>query len=1023
MNKKIEDYVLDKGLKNKELNIPYDYLLKSTAIQLYKSYEDKRFLCPVCKQVLIAARGKVKAHHFKHHSTKDEEKCESLTSNTEIMEKIKNNINESEIHKKIKKFFYQYQKTRHIISIPHYEISLSDFNNLNNFEVIPFFDKKDNRYHLEKEKIIPKRNVYILDISEEVRQKNEASNFVIIPDLVIKCKDINNDEIIIYNIEIMITHGVDYQKIEKIKKNKLNCIQIDGNKWFNIKNSLELDKISTYIFTVEKNLEQIYSDLYKIYKEKTDKYNNQYILDKDLQYIAFDQNAFYIKNNEGFCFNCYKELKYDNKYLIYRHKKYLDFYLCNKNPKLSLNFEILNFIQKRGIQYFIKGSQFFLNNNSLTIFNEYYSLDIRPEQINILKLIEIIKNEYIVNFIDILNLTAEQNNLINNSNLFDAFLSNLYNKELILDSIKIKCPFCQEEKGEHKYNCSFFHNDFQKKIEYKVNNILINKISLADEYLEKENFTNLNIISKIIDFLNNAGLNINQNNFYTLKINSDILGVYIKIDEYQEDQLLFTIHFHNHLNNDNIIPYQYIDSCHIIIDYNILTKTNNIDFYDIKINNSDEIFSNNLRNIMNTFLINNSTYVKRFKEIFATHNLIQSKDIRCFKYVNELNHYKYSTNKDGKSLFEVYINKKMKKSDYPAIFIDYTYDNNNFYIKECCDFNLENIFHLLNICFRYHWLIGEKFLLKNKKYIKSIAINQKNLYDIIIGEVKHTLYLHDNNLDYNRYSLSIDVSNIKNIDDFNYLLDNPRKYIKYNTYSSERNIFYTNKILKLKEDKFNKRKEKNDIKANKKEQKNNYLIDTFSGNNTVRNFLNNNNNSIDNLKIFITNRIREQFFDKKIKIFSISPFFKNMSSFSKSDMYSHYKLNTNKESLLVISKFSDKLSIEDNFSIFILKIILSGKEINNIITNKIKYILFFNEYSVKFEDKKYYIDFSKKITLNNFVINNHFYDINKELFFAYFIKNKNYNQIKQLKRNEILSLKKFDFLTENDINIAMQKIK
>lgn len=142
MNKKIEDYVLDKGLKNKGLNIPYDYLLKSTAIQSYKSYEDKRFLCPVCKQVLIAARGKVKAHYFRHHSVKDEEKCESLTANTEIMEQIKNNINESEIHKKIKNFFYQYQKTRHIISIPYYEISLSDFNNLNNFEVIPFLTKK-----------------------------------------------------------------------------------------------------------------------------------------------------------------------------------------------------------------------------------------------------------------------------------------------------------------------------------------------------------------------------------------------------------------------------------------------------------------------------------------------------------------------------------------------------------------------------------------------------------------------------------------------------------------------------------------------------------------------------------------------------------------------------------------------------------------------------------------------------------------------------------------------------------------
>lgn len=828
----------------------------------------------------------------------------------------------------------------------------------------------------------------------------------------------------------MITHGVDYQKIEKIKQNKLNCIQIDGNKWFNIKNSLELDQISTYIFTVEKNLEEIYSDLYKIYKEKTEQYNNQYILDKDLQYIVFDKNAFYINNNEGFCFNCYKELKYDNQYLIYRHKKYLDFYLCHKNPKLYLNFEILDFIQKRGIQYFIKGSTFSLNNNSLTIFNEYYSLDIRPEQINILKLIEIIKNEHTVNFIDILNLTAEQNNLINNGNLFDEFLSNLYNKELILDSIKIKCPFCQEEKGKHKYSCSFFYNDFQKKIEYKVNNILINKISLADEYLEKEDFTNLIIINEIINSLNNTGININKNNFYILKIDTDILGVYIKIDENQENQLLFTIHFNNNLYN-NIIPYKYTDSCNVIIDYNILTQKNNIDFYNIKINNSNAIFNYNLRDIINKFLINNSEYVKRFKEIFVTHNLIQSKDIHCFKYVNESNNYKYSTNKDGKSLFEVYINKKMKTSDHPAIFIDYTYDNNNLNIQECCDFNLENIFYLLNICFKYHWLIGEKFLLKNKKYIKYIEINKRNLYNIKIGEVEHTLYLHNNNLDYEKYSLSIDVSNIKNINDFNHFLDKPREYIKYNTYSSERNIFYAHKILKLKEERLNKIKEQNDIKKNKKEQKNNYLMDISAGNNTVRNFLsNNNNNLINNLKIFINNRIKEQFFAQKIKIFSISPFLKDLSDVSKNDIYSNYKLNTYNDSLLLISKFSDKLSIENNFAIFILKILLYGKGRNNIIIDKlniikdkIKYVLFFNEYLVKFEDKRYSIDFSDKLILNNFIPDKNFYIQNKELFDAYFIKTKNYHQIKGLTKNEILNLKKFDFLSENDINIAIQKIK
>lgn len=215
-NMDIRDYVIDININNDELNIKYDYVLKSEAIENYKKHEKPRFFCPLCKKRLIGAKGNIKSHYFKHYKTDDQEKCKSLMSDFNHIEQIKKNINESELHKHIKNIFKICKQNNNTFSIPAYHISLNDYDDLNHFQVIPFLDDNKNEYHLEKKEIIKKREVRILEISEEVIQKNDIFNFIIIPDLIIKCIDINSKEIISYNIEIAVTNKIDNKKFKKI---------------------------------------------------------------------------------------------------------------------------------------------------------------------------------------------------------------------------------------------------------------------------------------------------------------------------------------------------------------------------------------------------------------------------------------------------------------------------------------------------------------------------------------------------------------------------------------------------------------------------------------------------------------------------------------------------------------------------------------------------------------------------------------------------------------------------------------
>lgn len=143
-------------------------------------------ICPNCNSKLIAKKGKIKKHHFAHY---EKNECEGY--------------GESLLHIAAKEIL----KNSNYIFLPEYDIKTGIYENL-------------NKYYY---------NNAVLE-----QKKSE-----IIPDVILNFGD--NREIF---VEITFTHGVDNEKISKIKSLEVSTLEIDINEI--LKELYRVDKLINY---------------------------------------------------------------------------------------------------------------------------------------------------------------------------------------------------------------------------------------------------------------------------------------------------------------------------------------------------------------------------------------------------------------------------------------------------------------------------------------------------------------------------------------------------------------------------------------------------------------------------------------------------------------------------------------------------------------------------------------------------------------------------------------------------------
>ena len=146
-------------------------------------------ICPACHQKLIARKGKIRVHHFKHETNSS---CD-----------------------------YAYETSLHFMAK---EI----FQNASSFAVPELKFGKLNPLILENAQEIRIKNVYIEQNSKHVK-----------PDVIIE--DFNNVK---YFIEIYVTHKIDNEKLERIKKEAVNTLEYDLSK---IKGPISYEELSNIL--------------------------------------------------------------------------------------------------------------------------------------------------------------------------------------------------------------------------------------------------------------------------------------------------------------------------------------------------------------------------------------------------------------------------------------------------------------------------------------------------------------------------------------------------------------------------------------------------------------------------------------------------------------------------------------------------------------------------------------------------------------------------------------------------------
>ena len=187
-------------------------------------------ICPACGEKLVAKKGSKTAHHFAHHSRSE---CAYGY--------------ETSLHLLAKEIFQDIKS----ILLP--EVTLCR-------DVI-----------IEEKKHIKIKNVLIEEYENNIK-----------PDIIIE--DIDNNK---YYIEIFVTHSVDGKKLEKIKQEKINTIEIDLSKQDRLINYNDLKEIllgdngfKKWIYNkkIEESKQQYFVPNYKLKQcINQNKYNQNWI--------------------------------------------------------------------------------------------------------------------------------------------------------------------------------------------------------------------------------------------------------------------------------------------------------------------------------------------------------------------------------------------------------------------------------------------------------------------------------------------------------------------------------------------------------------------------------------------------------------------------------------------------------------------------------------------------------------------------------------------------------------------------
>ncbi len=179
-------------------------------------------LCPSCNAPLTARMGEERVHHFAHSKSKE---CK--------------NYGETMLHLMAKKIFLE---DTHIC--------------------VPFFNIIKGNY--SDNEFITYENVEIENLYEDIK-----------PDIILKIKD----KIIF--VEIAVTHKIDKEKLEKIKKHKISTLEIDLGSHYRKQTTFDYDKLKEIILYQNNDIKRwVYNKKdKKNYKEHFDykkKFNEEF---------------------------------------------------------------------------------------------------------------------------------------------------------------------------------------------------------------------------------------------------------------------------------------------------------------------------------------------------------------------------------------------------------------------------------------------------------------------------------------------------------------------------------------------------------------------------------------------------------------------------------------------------------------------------------------------------------------------------------------------------------------------------
>lgn len=254
-------------------------------------------VCPSCHQPLVAKKGNIKVHHFAHYSKTS---CEHAY--------------ESSLHLLAKKIFED------VGSIVLPRIMFGNYGAI----------------CVEEEKCINVKNVEIEKSINDIK-----------PDIIVKDEEGNK-----YSIEIFVTHKVDDEKLEKIKREKINTIEYDLSKINKLLTYEELKDILLYDQNIRKwiyhtKIEETAKKyslsvgmLGRCYKQRGYSPNWSYCLTHCEHNIGMsdDQTVVYCKRAEeilpqpgGRCPECNSKLVLRNAYSPI-HKRRHTFWGCSNYP-------------------------------------------------------------------------------------------------------------------------------------------------------------------------------------------------------------------------------------------------------------------------------------------------------------------------------------------------------------------------------------------------------------------------------------------------------------------------------------------------------------------------------------------------------------------------------------------------------------------------------------------------------------------------------------------------------------------